>query len=162
MSDRQIVLFGGFLPRRLPSARQRITRAVVVAALLYWLGVPMALACRLLVAGPGAETVMAAAAGPDGWRFKVTQEWGRDLPPFEIRFYSSHAGQPWVFHYVDHEATLWRRASIRIEPDKDRALLFRGREIVGTFDFVTAELYLASRYNIDAEGNISLGPRRER
>jgi hypothetical protein len=87
---------------------------------------------------PGGDGVLASLSLPDG-EYMVVQRYNDWREPYSVSFYMRSPGGDWGWCYIDHQASRWRRVSMKHDASSDtvivtkwgvkRAALDRGRNM---------------------------------
>ena len=105
----------------------------------------------------GEPQVIATAAIPDVVECLATQTaGGGPCQEINVAFYTRRPGEPWVWHYIDHEDIFWWHGSIELDPERGLATLYRGRERVAALDYRTDE-YLLRNASEPRTGDVIAG-----
>jgi len=57
--------------------------------------------------------------------FLLTQEWNGWVEPYTVSFWLRRPGEEWGWCYVDHEASRWRSASLRLDEERRSVQVLR-------------------------------------
>lgn len=139
-----------------PSCLTLLVLVASVAGLLFWILRRRTFSARILVLtgfvvvltmayiatympfAPKAQPLLVAEAiSSEGFHFCVTQVRTGTAEPFNVAFFYRTPSGPWIWNYLDHEDTFWWKGSIRINEKNKRAMVYKGRSVVASFDWAS-------------------------
>ena len=75
----------------------------------------------LIVVGeiqPYRSGLVGSATAPDGTQCVITQSWnGWTFEFYTVRLHTRKPGEGWHWHYIDHEASRWRKCEMAFSAD---------------------------------------------
>ena len=86
---------------------------------------------------PFTSGVIAEASAPTGEQTCVVQTF-KGAEPYQVSIYVRRAGGPWLWHYLAHQDSRWRRCRIEFEGDALR--IYTGATLRKTFSIAEATL----------------------
>ena len=88
-----------------------------------------------VVIQPWRGGLVASGTSPDATQCVVTQSWnGWGGEFYTVRLHARKPGEEWRWHYIDHEATRWRKCKMTFSEDGSRLFTVGGDGKRRSFD----------------------------